>query len=191
MMLRHFPRGIHAMRSLEKLIESLILACRWLLVVFYLGLAGALAIYAFAFVLKLGSFAQKVMLQGETDLLLSMLALIDAALVASLIVMVIISGYENFVSRFEENDAQLSWLGKIDVGSLKITVASTIIAISSIHLLQIFLNLPQYSNDQLMWFIIMHMAFVFSAVFLGLIDKIMASTKKETVAASKHPSRYS
>ena len=191
MMLRHFPRGIHAMRSLEKLIESLILACRWLLVVFYLGLAGALAIYAFAFVLKLGSFAQKVMMQGETDLLLSMLALIDAALVASLIVMVIISGYENFVSRFEENDAQLSWLGKIDVGSLKITVASTIIAISSIHLLQIFLNLPQYSNDQLMWFTIMHMAFVFSAVFLGLIDKIMASTKKETVAASKHPSRYS
>ena len=187
MMLRHFPRGIHAMRSLERLIESLILASRWLLVAFYLGLAGALAIYAFAFVLKLGSFAQKVMMLGETDLLLSMLALIDAALVASLIVMVIISGYENFVSRFEENDAQLSWLGKIDVGSLKIKVASTIIAISSIHLLQIFLNLPQYSNDQLMWFTIMHMAFVFSAVFLGLIDKIMASTKKETLGSIKTP----
>jgi uncharacterized protein (TIGR00645 family) len=179
------PKAIHAMRSLEKLIESLILASRWLLVIFYLGLASALAIYAFAFVLKLGSFAQKVMTLGETDLLLSMLALIDSALVASLIVMVIISGYENFVGRFEENGAQLSWLGKIDVGSLKIKVASTIIAISSIHLLQIFLNLPQYSNDQLMWFTIMHMAFVFSALFLGLIDKIMASTKKKTPGSEK------
>ena len=117
-------------------------------------------------------------------MLLSMLALIDAALVASLIVMVIISGYENFVSRFEENEAQLFWLGKIDVGSLEIKVASMIIAISSIHLLQIFLNLPKYTKDQLMWFTIMHMAFVFSAVFLGLIYKIMASTKKETLGNS-------
>ena len=75
MILKRFPSGIHVMCSLEKLIESLILASRWLLVVFYLGLAAALAIYAFAFVLKLGSFAQKVMMLGETDLLLSMLAL--------------------------------------------------------------------------------------------------------------------
>jgi uncharacterized protein (TIGR00645 family) len=169
----------HPMRSLEKLIESLILASRWLLVVFYLGLAVALAIYAFAFTLKLGSFFGTVTALGETDLLLKMLSLIDAALVASLIVMVIISGYENFVSRFEENEAQLSWLGKIDVGSLKIKVASTIVAISSIHLLQVFLNLPKYAPEQLVWFTIIHMAFVFSALFLGLIDKIMASTKKE------------
>ena len=167
------------MRSLEKLIESLILASRWLLVVFYLGLAVALAIYAFAFLLKLGAFVSVVSTLGETDLILKMLSLIDAALVASLIVMVIISGYENFVSRFEEHEAQLSWLGKIDVASLKIKVASTIIAISSIHLLQIFLNLPRYTSDQLMWFTIIHMAFVFSALFLGLIDKIMVETKKQ------------
>jgi uncharacterized protein (TIGR00645 family) len=167
------------MRWLEKLIESLILASRWLLVVFYLGLAVALAIYAFAFTLKLGGFFGKVMSLGETDLLLQMLALIDAALVASLIVMVIISGYENFVSSFDDNEAQLSWLGKIDVGSLKIKVASTIVAISSIHLLQIFLNLTQYTATQLMWFTIIHMTFVLSALFLGLIDKIMSLTKKE------------
>jgi uncharacterized protein (TIGR00645 family) len=167
------------MRWLEKLIENLILASRWLLVVFYLGLAVALAIYAFAFTLKLGGFFGKVMSLGETDLLLQMLALIDAALVASLIVMVIISGYENFVSSFDDNEAQLSWLGKIDVGSLKIKVASTIVAISSIHLLQVFLNLPQYTSMQLMWFTIIHMTFVLSALFLGLIDKIMSSTKKE------------
>jgi uncharacterized protein (TIGR00645 family) len=167
------------MRWLEKLIESLILASRWLLVVFYLGLAAALAIYAFAFTLKLGGFFANVMSLGETDLLLQMLALIDATLIASLIVMVIISGYENFVSSFDDNEAQLSWLGKIDVGSLKIKIASTIVAISSIHLLQVFLNLPQYTVTQLMWFTIIHMAFVLSALFLGLIDKIMNSTKKD------------
>jgi uncharacterized protein (TIGR00645 family) len=167
------------MRWLEKLIENLILASRWLLVVFYLGLAVALAIYAFAFALKLGGFFGSVMALGETDLLLKMLSLIDAALVASLIVMVIISGYENFVSSFDDNEAQLSWLGKIDVGSLKIKVASTIVAISSIHLLQVFLNLTQYTTMQLMWFTIIHLTFVLSALFLGLIDKIMSSTKKE------------
>ena len=69
-----------------------------------------------------------------------MLALIDAALVASLVVMVMISGYENFVSRFDNREGELEWLGKIDAGSLKVKVASTIVAISSIHLLQIFLN---------------------------------------------------
>jgi uncharacterized protein (TIGR00645 family) len=167
------------MRSLEKLIESLILASRWLLVVFYLGLAVALAVYAFAFSLKLGGFVMAVGALQETDLLLKMLGLIDAALVASLIVMVIISGYENFVSSFDANEAQLSWLGKIDISSLKIKVASTIVAISSIHLLQVFLNLTQYTTEQLLWFTVMHMAFVFSALFLGLIDKIMATTKKD------------
>jgi uncharacterized protein (TIGR00645 family) len=108
-----------------------------------------------------------------------MLGLIDAALVASLIVMVIISGYENFVSRFDNAEGEVNWLGKIDAGSLKIKVASTIVAISSIHLLQIFLNSAQYTDNRLMWLTIMHMAFVVSALFLAYIDKVMAQTKKE------------
>jgi len=115
---------------------------------------------------------------GETDTILKMLSLIDAALVASLVVMVIISGYENFVSRFDKAEGELAWLGKIDAGSLKIKVASTIVAISSIHLLQVFLNAAQYSEPKLMWLTIMHMAFVVSALFLAYIDKVMAETKK-------------
>ena len=115
---------------------------------------------------------------GETDTILKMLSLIDAALVASLLVMVIISGYENFVSRFDNAEGELSWLGKIDAGSLKIKVASTIVAISSIHLLQVFLNAQQYTDDKLMWFTIIHITFVISALFLAYIDKVMADTKK-------------
>jgi uncharacterized protein (TIGR00645 family) len=110
-----------------------------------------------------------------------MLALIDAALVASLIVMVIISGYENFVSRFDNAGSEVNWLGKIDAGSLKVKVkvASTIVAISSIHLLQVFLNSAQFTDYKLMWLTLMHMAFVVSALFLAYIDRVMAHTKKD------------
>jgi len=85
--------------------------------------------------------------------------------------MVIISGYENFVSRFD-NEGDVHWLGQIDAGSLKIKVASTIVAISSIHLLQIFLNVPRYANEQIFWYTMLHLTFIFSALFLALIDKI-------------------
>ncbi len=167
------------MKKLEHLVESVILASRWLLVVFYLGLTIALGLYALSFLRKLYDFTIKFMIVDETDAILKMLALIDAALVASLVVMVIISGYENFVSRFDNADSEVSFLGKIDAGSLKIKVASTIVAISSIHLLQIFLNIASYTDSQVMWLTIMHMAFVVSALFLAYIDRVMSMTKKD------------
>lgn len=167
------------MKKLEHSVESFILASRWLLVVFYLGLTIALGLYAVSFLRKLYDFTIKVMIVDETDAILKMLALIDAALVASLVVMVIISGYENFVSRFDNADSEVSFLGKIDAGSLKIKVASTIVAISSIHLLQIFLNIASYTDNQVMWLTIMHMAFVVSALFLAYIDRVMSMTKKD------------
>jgi len=167
------------MKKLEHLVENVILASRWLLVVFYLGLAIALGLYAVSFMRKLYDFTSKVMVVEETDAILKMLALIDAALVASLVVMVIISGYENFVSRFDNADNEVSFLGKIDAGSLKIKVASTIVAISSIHLLQIFLNIARYTDNQVMWLTIVHMAFVISALLLAYIDRVMSLTKKD------------
>jgi uncharacterized protein (TIGR00645 family) len=160
------------MKRLELAVESIILASRWLLVVFYLGLATALAIYALSFGKKLIEFVATVMVLNDTDTILKMLGLIDAALVASLLVMVIISGYENFVSRFDQHDGEVHWLGTIDVGSLKVKVASTIVAISSIHLLQVFLNSSTYTTAQLMWLTIMHMAFVLSALLLAYIDRL-------------------
>ena len=166
------------MKKLEHVIEGVILASRWLLVVFYLGLALALALYAASFAGKLYEFVSKLFVLDETDTILKMLSLIDAALVASLVVMVIISGYENFVSRFDNaSEGEISWLGKVDAGSLKIKVASTIVAISSIHLLQVFLNADSYADNKLMWFTIMHMAFVFSALVLAYIDRVMALAK--------------
>jgi uncharacterized protein (TIGR00645 family) len=168
-------------KKLEHAIENIILASRWLLVVFYLGLAAALGLYAISFVRKLWEYFSKVMVLEETDAILKVLSLIDASLVASLVVMVIISGYENFVSRFDnvpEGSTELAWLGKIDASSLKIKVASTIVAISSIHLLQVFLNANQYTDSKIMWLTVVHMAFVVSALLLAYIDKVMTGTKK-------------
>ena len=164
------------MKRLEIFVESIILASRWLLVAFYVGLGLALALYAITFGVKLWDFASHLTDLGETETILKILGLIDAALIASLVVMVIISGYENFVSRFDNED-DVHWLGQIDAGSLKIKVASTIVAISSIHLLQIFLNVDQYSGEKLMWYTIIHIAFVISALFLAFIDRVTAMTK--------------
>jgi uncharacterized protein (TIGR00645 family) len=160
------------MKSIELMIERTILASRWILVVFYLGLAAALALYAASFVLKLAKVFTVALELDEAEMILAMLGLIDAALVASLVLMVMISSYENFVSRFDEAKTDLSWLGKLDSGSLKVKVASAIVAISSIHLLQIFLNASQYEDSKIMWLTIMHMAFVVSAVALGFLDRI-------------------
>jgi uncharacterized protein (TIGR00645 family) len=160
------------MKSIELAIEKTILASRWILVVFYLGLAAALALYAATFVLKLAKVFAVAIHLDESEMILAMLGLIDAALVASLVLMVMISSYENFVSRFDEAKVDLSWLGKLDSGSLKVKVASAIVAISSIHLLQVFLNVGQLEDAKIMWLTIMHMAFVVSAVALGYLDRI-------------------
>jgi len=164
----------HPVKKFEELIESVLLGSRWILVVFNLGLAAALGLYAISFIFKFVKVAQGVFVLDESDMILSMLSLIDAALVASLILMVMISSYENYVSRLDNADVQLSWLGKLDAGSLKIKVASSIVAISSIHLLQVFLNADHYDNTKIMWFVILHMTFVISALLLGVLDRITA-----------------
>jgi len=169
------------MKRLEIFVESVILASRWLLVAFYIGLGLALALYAVSFGFKLWDFASHMIGMDETETILKILGLIDAALIASLVVMVIISGYENFVSRFDNED-DVHWLGQIDAGSLKIKVASTIVAISSIHLLQIFLNVPKYTDNQIMWYTILHVTFIASALFLALIDRISKKPGKEKTA---------
>jgi uncharacterized protein (TIGR00645 family) len=111
---------------------------------------------------------------SESDLVLALLALVDLSLVGSLIVMVMFSGYENFVSKIEvDGDSdKLGWLGKLDSGTLKLKVAASIVAISSIHLLRAFMDAQDIPNDKLMWYVIMHLTFVVSAVLLGVLDRM-------------------
>ncbi|MCI0694150.1 TIGR00645 family protein [candidate division KSB1 bacterium] len=116
-----------------------------------------------------------VLATSESHLVLTVLALVDLALVGSLLVMVMFSGYENFVSEIDLDDDQrkLDWLGKLDAGTLKIKVASSIVAISSIHLLRKFMEAQHIDNDKLMWYVIIHMTFVLSALLLGHLDKLV------------------
>lgn len=165
------------MRSIENAIESTIMAARWLLVVFYLGLGAALIVYAVSFIYKFIKVATGVLAYEEGEMILAMLGLIDAALVASLLVMVMISSYENYVSRLENANVELSWLGKLDSGSLKIKVASSIVAISSIHLLQVFLNANQYTDVKIVLYMLLHLTFVVSALLLAYVDRISSKTK--------------
>lgn len=165
------------MKSIESALESTIMAARWLLVVFYLGLGAALVVYAVSFVYKFIKVATGVLEYEEGEMILAMLGLIDAALVASLLVMVMISSYENYVSRLENAGIELSWLGKLDSGSLKIKVASSIVAISSIHLLQVFLNANQYTDVKIVLYMLLHLTFVVSALLLAFVDRISSKTK--------------
>jgi uncharacterized protein (TIGR00645 family) len=162
----------------EVLIERSIMAARWLLIVFYFGLAFALGLYAISFIYKCIKLSLTLFTLTDNDVILAMLSLIDACLVASLMVMVMLTGYENYVSRLNHEDAaELSWLGKIDTGSLKVKIASSIVAISSIHLLQVFLNASRYDNQKIMWTTLIHLAFVLSAFSLALVDRISAGGK--------------
>lgn len=167
---------------METLIERLLFASRWILAPVYLGLSFALLALGIKFFQEIYHVLSHIVSMSESDMVLTILAMIDMVLVASLVVMVMFSGYENFVSRIDvaEDDDKLGWLGKLDAGTLKLKVAASIVAISSIHLLRAFMNAPQIANDKLMWYVIIHLTFVVSAVMMGVLDKMsFASHRKE------------
>ena len=165
--------------QIEAMTERAILASRWALIVFYFGLAFALVLYGVAFIYKCIKLAMSIFTLTDNQVILAMLGLIDASLVASLMVMVMLTGYENYVSRLERAEGELTWLGKIDTGSLKVKIASSIVAISSIHLLQVFLNAEHYDNQKIMWATLIHLAFVLSAFTLAVVDRIAAGGKSK------------
>ena len=159
---------------MERLIENTMYAARWLLAPIYFGLAFALLALAIKFFQEIWHILPAVLSLSEGDLILKLLSLIDMALVGGLLVMVMLSGYENFVSQLDidESKEKLNWLGKMDSGSLKMKVAASIVAISSIHLLKVFMNATNIDNDKLMWYVVIHLTFVVSAFAMGLLDKV-------------------
>ena len=150
----------------------MLFASRWILAPIFSAVARLLAL-GLKFFQEAYHLITEVFIKDEADLVLKVLALIDISLVGSLIVMVMFSGYENFVSTIDAKGTDtLGWLGKMDSGTLKLKVAVSIVAISSIHLLQKFMDAEAIPNDKLMWYTILHMAFVLSAVLLGVLDKM-------------------
>ena len=167
---------------LERSIEKLLFGCRWLLAPLYLGLSLALLSLTVKFFQEAAHSLAHILELAETDLVLSVLSLIDLALVGSLIVMVMLAGYENFVSKIDSGTEQETpeWLGKLDSGTLKLKVAASIVAISSIHLLRIFMNANDTPNDKILWYVVLHLTFVVSAVLLGVLDRIAFSSHRDS-----------
>jgi len=159
---------------MEKVFERLMYASRWIMAPIYLGLSLILFALGIKFFQEIFHLLPNIFEIGEVDLVLITLSLIDITLVGGLIVMVMFSGYENFVSQLDvgEDNEKLSWLGKMDAGSLKNKVAASIVAISSIHLLKVFMNAENISNDKIMWYLLIHITFVLSAFAMGYLDKI-------------------
>jgi len=161
-------------KKIELAIERLIYASRWLLAPVYVGLSLALLSLSIKFFQELYHFLPRILQTTGSDLILDLLSLIDLTLVGSLIVIVMFSGYENFVSRMNigETEEKLDWLGKHDYSSLKMKVAASIVAISSIHLLKVFMNINAIDNDKIIMFVVVHLAFVISAFIMGYLDKL-------------------
>ncbi len=162
------------MRLIERIIEQLILASRWLLVPVYLALAATLAVFGIKATQEAIHLLEKVLVMTEVEIVLAVLSLIDLALIANLMVMVILSGYETFVSTLdlEEGQEKPSWLGKVDAATLKIKLAVSIVAISSIHLLRAFMDVGSSEQKDMFWLVVVHLTFVVSALLMAVIDKI-------------------
>ena len=169
------------MTSPVKHLESLIFASRWIQAPLYLGLIVAQVVYCWLFMVELshlvaGAFGPHHM--TETDVMLIVLGLIDVVMIANLLVMVIVGGYETFVSRLdlEGHPDQPEWISHVNAGVLKIKLSTAIIGISSIHLLKSFINAANLSEHTLMWQGVIHVVFLFSALAMALVDKTMTQT---------------
>ena len=169
------------MTSPVKHLESLIFASRWIQAPLYLGLIVTQVVYCWLFMVELshlvaGAFGPHHM--TETDVMLIVLGLIDVVMIANLLVMVIVGGYETFVSRLdlEGHPDQPEWLSHVNAGVLKIKLSTAIIGISSIHLLKSFINAANLSQHTLQWQVIIHVVFLFSALAMAIVDKTMTQT---------------
>lgn len=158
---------------LEAAIEWLIYTSRWLMAPVYLGLIAALGILIVTFFRELYIQAPEIMTMDETDIILLVLTLVDLSLAGNLVLIIVFSGYENFVSKIEAakgDPDRPEWMGTLDFSGLKIKLIASIIAISGIHLLKVFMNLDKHTESQLYWYMVIHLTFIFSGVAVAAMD---------------------
>ena len=167
-------------------LSSLIFASRWLQLPLYLGLIVAQAVYVFLFAKELWHLIHEAVTLSEQDIMLIVLGLIDVVMISNLLVMVIVGGYETFVSRLnlQGHPDQPEWLSHVNASVLKVKLAMAIIGISSIHLLKTFIAIgtlgaedSKYTADGVMWQTIIHMVFILSAIGIAWTDKLMQGKK--------------
>jgi uncharacterized protein (TIGR00645 family) len=153
---------------------------RWLQAPLYIGLIAVQGVYVFVFVRELIHLLLSATRLDEAYIMLSVLGLIDVVMVANLLVMVIIGGYDVFVSRLniEKHPDKPEWLDHVNAGSMKIKLAVSLIGISSIHLLKTFIDPDHEASSTVMWQVIIHLTFVVSALLMAITDRLMDKPKK-------------
>ena len=167
----------------------LIFASRWLQLPLYLGLIVAQAIYVVQFLRELWHLLDSTLLGGahiagpyspEVMIMLTVLGLIDVVMISNLLIMVIVGGYETFVSRLrlEGHPDQPEWLSHVNAAVLKVKLATAIIGISSIHLLATFIKASELPDRVIFWQLLLHLTFVVSALAIALVDRIMSPPQR-------------
>jgi uncharacterized protein (TIGR00645 family) len=157
-----------------RLIEKILFASRWLLAPLYFTLVAAL----FIVLIKAGQhvieLCKDVFILSESHLMLGILSLVDLTLAASLVVIVIFSGYENFVSRIDPSQHVdwPEWMARIDFSSLKLKLMASIVAISAVQLLRVFMEIGEVSDRELLWSAALHLVFVFSTLALAYCERL-------------------
>jgi uncharacterized protein (TIGR00645 family) len=161
---------------MERFIERLLVAARWLMAPLYLGLALLLFLFIVQFFTELVHIVAALIAREDPRLTLSTLRLLDLVLVAGLVVMVMISGFENYIAKIELGDKRegLEWLTRLDSGSIKVKIMGAIAVISAIYLLELFFDIDQVASDKLLWLVVLHLTFVVTAVMLALLDRLSA-----------------
>jgi len=164
---------------MERFIERVLFASRWLLAPLYLGLALVLLLFVGAFFVEIAHLAQSLLSGSGEPLTLAALRLLDLVLVASLVVMVMISGFENFVAKITlgVDQERLVWLTELDTGSIKVKILGSIAVISAIYLLELFFDIDEVPAGKLLWLIVIHLTFVVSALLLAVLDHLGAQRK--------------
>jgi len=172
------------MNQIIKPMEFFIFWSRWLQAPLYLGLIIAQGVYVYQFMHELALLVTKAGTLSENEVMLIVLGLIDVVMIANLLIMVIIGGYETFVSRLdlEGHPDQPEWLSHVNAGVLKVKLAVALISISSIHLLRTFINAPQTEDRVIIAQIAIHVSFLLSAIAIAYTDKIMM----QTLTVTKH-----
>ena len=168
------------LKPFEKFLENLMFASRWILAPFYFGLILSLFFLLIVFLKEIFHFVTHFS-TNETELILFILTLIDLSFTGNLLIIVIFSGYENFVSKINVNDHEdkPEWMGTVDFGGLKLKLVSSIVAISGIHLLKVFFALEKYTQTQIILYISVHLTFVISGVLLAYMDSLTTKVKQK------------
>src|SRR5690606_5078193 len=164
------------MKSMEHFLERVMFASRWMLAPFYVGLVGAIAILLVKFVKEFIMLLPQVLTLDGGQIMVSVLTLVDVALVANLLLIIVFAGYENFVSKINTGTSEdrPEWMGHVTFSELKIKLIGSIVAISGIELLKAFVNTDNYTNQQIAWKIGLHMTFVVSGVLFAVMDRLTA-----------------